>query len=244
MMKKYNPLLKIRKASQGFTIVELMVALTVLSVLLLMSSIVLIHIGGMYSKGVNMAAIQSANRNLMTDIGSALQFSDQTPVFNSATYSGVQVHSFCLDTKRYSYILNSQLSDNPNSPSAPATGNPQAYHAMWEDTMQSNAGCLPLDITQAGDPGNSVPGGVIPPVAGSGRELIPAHSRLSFFCVTGDPSCGPGGLPGSGIYTITVTIAYGDNDLLDATGTQCKGGTGQEYCATSNFSTVVTRRLK
>ncbi len=44
-------------------------------------------------------------------------------------------------------------------------------------------------------------------------------------------------------YTITLLIAYGENDLLNADGL-CNGGAGSQFCATSSLKTTVHRRLK
>lgn len=230
------------KSEQGFTIIELMIALSVLSVLLVMSTVLLIQIGSMYSKGVNMSAIQNADRNIVNDVASAIEFGSAQPQFGSvlAAIGGkpVTIYSICLDTKRYSYIVDSQVSNSPDSTLTP----PQNYHALWEDTMQNAGQCLPMNITAA-TPTNPAPPGVpTSTVAGqAGQELVPLHSRLSAFSVTQQPD-GNGGY----IYNIAADLAYGDNDLLTTSGgkTLCKGDSGQEYCATSHLSTAVTRRLK
>jgi prepilin-type N-terminal cleavage/methylation domain-containing protein len=44
-------------------------------------------------------------------------------------------------------------------------------------------------------------------------------------------------------YTITMLVAYGDDDLLNDNGL-CKGGAGSQFCATSSLKTTVHRRLK
>jgi len=44
-------------------------------------------------------------------------------------------------------------------------------------------------------------------------------------------------------YTITMLVAYGDNDLLNDNGL-CKGGAGSQFCATSSLKSTVHRRLK
>jgi len=234
MMERH---LLIRKNQTGFTIIELMIALSVLSVLLIMSTVLLIQIGRIYNKGVNLANIQNTNRNVVHDIGSALEFGAQQPITGSETYlpsggDAVTVHSFCLDTTRYSYIIGQQEATSPDY--HPSTGAPQTYHVLWEDTMKTNDNCFPMDITKA-TPTDPPDGVATKP--GSGKELIPLRSRLSVFSVEENPG-------GSGIYQLDVIVAYGDNDLLNATGTNCNGDVGQEYCATSKLSTVVTRRLR
>ncbi len=46
--------MKSLKSTRGFTIVELMIALTVLSTILVMATVIMINIGVLYSKGVEL----------------------------------------------------------------------------------------------------------------------------------------------------------------------------------------------
>lgn len=242
---------------QGFTIIELMVALSILSVLLVITTVTMIQIGKLYSKGVNAAAVQNAARNIVGDVSGALQFGGSTPyscnVYHPPATTGsgssanaaptcaagfiqksapwgtsVNIYSYCIDTTRYSYSVDLQISENPS--------NGQTYHALWRDIMNNNSSCNPLDLTSqaAGGPADSAT------VAGSGRELVPTHMTLTNFLVQETPT-------GSGLYALTIGLAYGDHDLqnIDASGNvTCGGGPGQEYCGTSVLQTILTRRLK
>lgn len=244
---------------KGFTIVELMVALTVLSVLLLVATVTLTEIGRMYNKGVTEATVQDTDRNIVNDISGALAYGGTTPfsctdqttqvqtssgnVNSSVTcaaghtqvlWQGVQldIYSYCIDTTRYSYVLDKQVV------AASPTSN-QLYHGLWRDTMTSNAACNPLDITK--DPATGVPSDSASQ-PGSGSELIPLRMELTRFRVEEvQPT-------GSGLYTVGVTLAYGDMDLLSISSTdgsvQCNGDSGQEFCGVSNLDTVVDRRLQ
>ena len=236
-----------------------MIALSVLSVLLVMSTVLLLQISRMYSKGVNMANIQNADRNILNDVSSALEFGNAVPTTGSSTANiggtPVTIYSLCFDTKRYSYLLGYQVANNPDATLSP----PQTYHAMWEDTMQSSGQCYPLDITQQNVPANTIDVNGVASKPNSGQELLPPHSRLSAFGVK-PQSDGNGGY----IYDVNTDLAFGDNDLLCDEGTAgdcaspdpsthltspvgsilCKGSSGQEYCATSHLATSVTRRLK
>lgn len=251
-------------SEQGFTIVELMIALSVLSVLLIMSTVLLMQISKMYSKGVNMANIQNADRNIVNDISSALEFGDDygTPGSSTANIGGtsVTIYSRCFGTTRYSYIIGYQVVNNPDATQNP----PQSYHAMWKDTMANPGQCYPLDITKQNIPVATIDTNGVPTQtdasgkATTGQELVPIHSRLTALTLAQN-SDGNGGH----IYDITANLAYGDNDLLcnsavagDCNSTVpstqllspgavlCKGSAGQEYCATSHLTTSVTRRLK
>lgn len=249
------------RTQKGFTIVELMIALTVMATLLAMAAVVLIQVGKLYSKGVNTANAQNASRNIVYNIGSMLQFSGKAPysctsqagsatcAARSASSGSKTVYSYCIGTTRFSYILNSRLSDNP-------TGT-ETRHVLWQDTMSSDAFCYPLDIATAAVPSTCAPGtpvGQCGATANSGKELVPSGTRLGRFVIQPISA-------GSNIYGIDAWLAYGDDDLVDVTGSgncapgqggrdgcagfmRCLGGFGQEYCAVSQLSTTVVRRLE
>ncbi|MDB5184305.1 MAG: hypothetical protein JWN38_113 [Candidatus Saccharibacteria bacterium] len=257
-----------RLGRAGFTIIELMIALSILSVLLLMVSVVLVQIGKMYSKGTNESSVQSTSRSVISGISSTLQFTGTQPfacsdkpnstdvvtcAANTATVSGVTIYSYCMGTTRYSYILNHRLA------SSPTTG--EVRHVLWQDTMGSDANCYPLDITAASPA--SCPTAPLPAncsyLANTGKELIPEGMRLTRFNI--------GAIGASSSYGIDVWVAFGADDLLNTVATKdtsppapnctagagadskcagytrCNSGLGQEYCATSQLSTTVTRRL-
>jgi prepilin-type N-terminal cleavage/methylation domain-containing protein len=223
-------------ANQGFTIVELMIALTILSTLLVISTMVLMQISRIYTKGVNMANLQNATRTISGDITSALQFSGDSPqnctandvlttCYTRKTNSGATtVFTYCIGATRYSYIINAELGED-------AITHVNTNHVLWRDTMANSTGCPFLDITAPGRPAGS---------GSDGYEMAPSHTRLNRFYVTQNPA-------NSGIYQVQIWMAYGDNDLMtpaDGQGnTNCYGSSGSQFCATSKSSTVVTRRL-
>src|SRR5665213_2550121 len=73
---KYNPKNLNRKA---FTIIELMIATSVLSIILLLVTTMMISIGNLYYKGINQARVQDDVRTISDDLSSHLQLSDQAP---------------------------------------------------------------------------------------------------------------------------------------------------------------------
>lgn len=202
--------------SRGFTIVELMIATSVLSVILLLVTGMMISIGNLFYKGVNQARIQDNVRSISDEITEQLKYSGSEPVqppainetFSSHTFS-VQV--LCVGGTRYTYVLGVQI----------GTSSGQLPHVLWRDAAASP--CAQADLTQ-----NS-------PTA-KGAELIAPNSRLANLVVskTGSP------------YTVDTTVAYGDDDLLsgpNSTTPLCKGNTGDQFCAVASLHTLATRRL-
>lgn len=222
--------LKHLKSTEGFTIIELMIALSVLSVILLMSTVILIQIGNLYNKGINAANLQNSNRNVISDISAAIEFSGHRPLYDSHDYAApsignMTIHSFCLGKTRYSYVLNRQLNDTPS-------GTDQTYHALWRDTITTTTSCPPLDLTNSGIPTDSLS-------TNKGYEMVPQNMRLTNFDVSEAST-------GSNIYNVNVWMAYGDSDLLKVDGTghyHCSGDVGTQFCATSELNTTITRRL-
>jgi prepilin-type N-terminal cleavage/methylation domain-containing protein len=247
--------------NRGFTIVELMIALTVLSLILLLGTTILVQIGKLYTKGVNAATLQNSTRTVAGDIGSTLQFSGgaaaacdstakkatcfaktQDPVGDPHphTFNGVTVYSFCIDTVRYSYVLDKELGYDSNT-------NQTTAHVLWRDVMKGNTRCEPLNITENPVKANadSVEAAGTP---SKGYEMIPDHIRLTRFKIVPVPP------EIDGNYNIDIWTAFGDSDLvntdhsLDADAnlagqTTCNGGEGSQFCSISRISTTVGRRL-
>jgi prepilin-type N-terminal cleavage/methylation domain-containing protein len=234
------------KSESGFTIVELMIALSVLSVLLITATVVLIQIGGLYAKGVNAADLQNVNRNVVADITGQLQFSGTPPngctdITNNVTcYTetrnitvpkvgggtiDIPVYSYCIGKTRYSYVINHKLGvDSYSGEKVP--------HVLWRDTMTDTSRCKPVDILNGTDINAS-------PSSGDGYEMLGSNMRLTRFDIQQ--------VSGSnGVYGIQVWMAFGDNDLIhtqaDGAST-CSGGIGTQFCAISSISTQVTGRV-
>jgi prepilin-type N-terminal cleavage/methylation domain-containing protein len=235
MVKRTRPL-----SSAGFTIIELLISLTVLSLILVMATVIIIQIGNFYFKGVNTANLQNSSRNISADLTSALQFGGQQPwpcdsatdqltcfaIPDTGPIGGMQVYAFCIGTTRYSYVLNRELGTDSST-------NVTTNHVLWRDIMNNNSACPKLDLTapKPSDANSQL---------GSGYEMMPPNMRLTRFRVVENPA-------NSGIYNVDVWMAYGDDDLVnsDATGrSTCNGGYGTQFCAISHLSTSVIRRLE
>ncbi len=147
----------------GFTILELLIATTVLSVILLMSTVMMVNIGRLYYKGINQARIQDNTRSITEEISQRLQLtSDQPPLSDS---SGGSVHAYCMGATRYTYILNTQIGPDPS----------QSPQVLWRDTTVPGT-CPVADLT----------------AVTQGVELIAPKSRLTAFsiaCATPTSPC-------------------------------------------------------
>jgi prepilin-type N-terminal cleavage/methylation domain-containing protein len=233
---------------EGFTIVELMIALSVLSVILVTVTLILLQIGVLYSKGVNAADLQNATRTVVADISGQLQFSGKVPLGCTVTsvtcyanthdyLNGVDnttetVYTYCISNTRYSYVLNRELgTDSSTTPTNQVTA-----HVLWRDTLTTDASTCPVPDIVNGSHLNDAPS------KGDGYEMVGNHMRLTRFKIAQTTSS-------SGIYNVDVWTAFGDNDLVkpDPAGPAgrsiCASGAGTQFCSVSAITTQLTGRV-
>src|SRR5438105_2859585 len=78
---KKSPKADSASSSSGFTIVELLIATTVFSIVLIVFLATFLRISELFYKGVSLSNTQETARTVLQDITDDLQFSDQPPVF-------------------------------------------------------------------------------------------------------------------------------------------------------------------
>lgn len=207
-----------RTNTRGFTLVELMVATTVFSIIMLMCATAILQIGKIYSKGLNQIKAQETTRAITEEITRAIQFSNVDVQLNPPG-------TICIGRDRYSYVTNIKLSRSAQK------------HVLWADgrigvtTCPAITGSLATtDNPSASDP-NYEPGYIT-------RELLSENMSLLDFQVVG---LGP---PPIRTYRVSVVIGVGDIDYIDIPSKTCKQGDGSEFCAISSLTTVVSRRLQ
>lgn len=210
----------IRKHTQhtqsGFTIIELMIATMVFSVVLLLCAAGLIAIGRMYQKGNNNRAVQEASRSIIDTIKNDFELNGgnyKTLTDSSDTYG------FCIGSILYIYKVNVPVAADGSQPGL-----------VRNDALYGAAACAyandvsVLSMNQA--------------LSDGGKELLGVNMRIvqppiaSAFPPTGNAQS----------LKIRANIIYGDSDLIFAD--KCRGGAGQEYCASSVLETFATRRLQ
>lgn len=224
-----------RTNNAGFTIVELMIATVVFSVLLVVIAGAMIQIGRLYYKGVTAARTQEVARSVMTDITQALQFNNGT--FND----GVTVTpsdddasgGFCVGDRLYSYRYGQLV----------ASGK----HALVSRSVAG--GCSDASLATSNLRDNNLDS--------VDRELLGADMRLAKIDVNQ--------LSDGKSYEVTVRVVYGADDLMcdpdlnncdpnvelnaqqisAARNLSCKSvRSGSQFCAVSELSTIVERRLQ
>jgi len=228
---------------QGFTIIELMIAISVLATVLLLTTVGIVRIGQGYYKGITQANTQQAARTLLDGVAQNIQFSGFTGVGTNAPGFGVagygvgsyNTQAYCVGLQRYSYVLGYQQAGVTSVP------NLTSKHVIWEDTLPSS-GCVALNTGEDPVALTSAAGSV---AGANGAELIGNNMRLTNFSIT--PVAGTS----NQLFTVSVTVMYGDDDLIDkSSGVManwtCKpsnGLIGAAFCAKSALTTTVGKRL-
>lgn len=214
-----KPFFSNTKHSRGFTIVELMAATAVFSVLLLVITFGILQVSRVYYKGITESNTQNTARGIMDLITQSIQFSGGN-IITTASQPGAPL-AFCIGNEQFSYVAGLQLVGHGSS-----LGADQTYHALVQDTV---AGCANPEA----------PAGFVSSTDIPGRELLNPNMRLSNLSIE---------LIGTNLYRVEVRVVYGDGDLLvDATGPDARcisERAGTQFCAVSELSTIVRKRVQ
>jgi len=206
------------RSQPGFTIVELMVATTVLSIILLLATVTMTSIGNLYTKGVNQSATQDTARNIIDGLAQNLELS------NGYTLSPDK-QSICIGAVRYTYVLGKQI------------GSAQP-HVLWRDTAP--AGCANNSAVL----GTSGASGGSELMAANSRLGELSISTTSPYVISVQVAYGDDDLlcnanaPGDCALNTTSTHLADSGASL-----QCKGNAGDQFCAVSTLTTTVVPRI-
>lgn len=201
---------------KGFTIVELMIAMTVFSVLLIIGLVGFLQVGKLFYKGVTISRTQEVARNIMDSLTADIRYSPTsvTTMANENTNTGKIIWYFCVGNHRYTFIQNFQA--QPNKP------------AMIRNTV---SGCPRPCISPCSD-------------TLAGQDWLDPGMRISDLTVinTSNPTL-PGF---QRLYNISMNIIFGDDDLLDnpnSASAKCTAPpVGSQFCAATVLKTTVSIR--
>ena len=218
--------------NDGFTIIELMMASILFSVVLLILTYGVIHITDIYYRGVAVTTTQNTARNIVADISQTIEFGGG-PVSTAdvvgttdlgASWAGV-TQAFCIGNRAYYYQLGDEMvSSDP--------GIDQGLDALV--VLDNDSACpnltTPYDLAS----------GYIP---NGGQEMLQPDMRLSKLIVIRDPN-----IPN--LYDIDIQVSYGSDDSLynptsyngDKSVT-CIGGISNRFCDTAELKTSVAMRV-
>lgn len=222
----------------GFTIVELLIATMIFSLVLIVILYGVLSFTHAYYQGVNSSTTQETTRSITNTIAQAIEFSGDAITTAGTVNASANEYEFCAGGATYYYILGAEYDG-----ATPSLNDPGLY-------------VYPSSCTWPNAPSFS-----------GGKEMLGKNMRITYLNLS-EPSS-----PGSRLYNVSLSLAYGDNDLLcsvshgsgtggcnagaasypDTSGTyvtganandvECKQDAGYEFCAHAGLSTTVSLRV-
>lgn len=209
--------MKFSRSEQGFTILELMLATTAFSIVLVMVLGSFLQIGRMYYRGVSISKTEEASRTIVDDIGRALQFSRNS--VNPIDLSGTSIGVICFGDLRYSFAPNKRL----NTTSTPLAAS-ESSRVIFRDTGASTC-------TEA------ISGASI-----KGSEMLEDNMRLNYIKVAEVGSTGLWRIDLSLAYG-EDDVFESTGGVVDYTKCRSSTSSGTQFCGVSNVTTYINRRL-
>lgn len=222
---------------QGFTLIELMLAMTFIAILLVAIAMTTIQISAIYNKGITLREVNQAGRaisdELQRSISSAVPFDvtpkkDDSPTDTSKYVVRDGGGRLCVG--RYTYVWNYGQSI------AKVSGAPSTYNKYKEDGSD-------VRFAKVSDPGGDLcTKSTEPVIRANATEMLTSGDRelvVHEFTVTGRAS---DAVTGQAMYGISMVIGTNDDDQLETNDRSCKppaSGVGKEnYCSVNQFDII------
>ncbi len=208
-----------RRNQSGFTLLELMIATTIFSVVLLLLSFGMIQIGRTYYSGLNRSQTQAAARNISDTIIQAIQFTDGDITeldLLPSEYTGTKV--FCVGSKRFTYDLNKKR---------------DATNVFLLDKTPTGP-CVPGNLSAPAGPGRQellADGMRVLQIRLTKSASTPTLYNLSVKIAKGEDDMLTDGTNDAG------STSFQPKDA------RCKQQAGSQFCAISELYTKVQRRI-
>jgi prepilin-type N-terminal cleavage/methylation domain-containing protein len=202
-------------SSRGFTMIELLFAMSFVSVLLIIILTATIGITRIYNKGITLKQVNQSGAAIGSELEASMA-SASAPLGTSAVDKG----RLCLGT--YSYVWNTPTVAPQNTLSdGTAIG-----MVKVTDTAQKMCAAPFPKPQPANDPHELILG------AGSSNGGVGLILRS--FTVDNPVTAGADYL-----YHVAFTISTNDGSLIASDGSACKGGASDEFCALNAFDFTV-----
>ncbi len=223
--------------NKGFTLIELMLAMTFISVLLIAIAMTTIQISNIYNKGVTLKEVNQAGRSLSDEfqrsVASAVPF-DVTPKVDNSPATATSKYvvrdgggRLCLGSYTYAWNYGKTIAGGPGAPSI-FNKYDDGSTVRFAKVSDSN-GSLCADPT-------------LPVVRASASDLLSSGDRdLVVHALTIKKTADDTGV-GQALYAISFVIGTNDREQLTSNDASCKPpseGTGDEaYCSVNQFDII------
>lgn len=211
--------MKIKKHnSKGFTLIELMIATLIFSLVLVVILSAFVQISRLFYKGVNLTRTQEDSRQIVQDISDDIKFAQNISTNLAASYNTPGPGYFCIGLHRYKYRLGYQLGSSAVND-----------FGIIRDTVSVGSGCTSgaagTDQIELLDNGMQL--NKLNVTCNGGRCLVNVH--VVFY----------GGAPD--LFASTYP-GYSSNKW-QAPDAQCTGNLEDtQYCATADYNSTVLQR--
>lgn len=238
---------KANRLKKGFTLIELMLAMTFISMLLLTIALTIVQIANIYNKGIITKEVNQSSRAISDEFSLAMRSSGSFSLdasahkYVSSTWGG----RLCMG--QYSYIWNygkalASQDPNRNQYSGPATSG--------NSVISGGVTRYEISLVKAPDAGGAycVPNGVgvYPKINPAGAvELLRTgdHGLVLHNVTVTSVASGTDALSSQQLYKVSYTIGTSDINALNSDQSLCKGpgqpGSDLNYCAVEQFTIVL-----
>lgn len=213
-----------RRQQSGFTIVEMMIATAIFSIILLIITAGVMAFSRQYMRGQTASNLQFTARQVTAQMGQDIQFGTGVEAAGPVQFKTdltYKVGCYRIGANMYLYQIGSQVKD--------------AQHAL---IMIPNHAATCSTVTLDADTLKNALD-----TARGARELLSQGQRLLQLNVSS---------VGSATHALDIVLAGGDDDLFTPTVTpsttaweqlKCKAQTGQEFCSVTSLHTVAVERV-
>jgi len=216
------------RSQQGFTIVELMIATLVFSVVLLIITVGVLNFTHAYYSGINSSNTQNTARSIVNNITQAVEFSGTTITPTKPVSPGSSTYYFCANNN--TFVFTPGVLYNADKPSADTPGLYQAAtnacdpagvnYSKGRELLGQNMRIVQLSVADGAEP-----------------RTYTVGVRLAFG--DDDLLCAPQSMPGScASDTVLSTQQIANHD--DVT---CRLQTDFQFCAVAGLTTTVALRV-
>lgn len=225
----------VKPQNKGFTLIELMLAMSFISVLLLGIAMTIIQIGVIYNKGMTYKEVNQASRDISDDIRRTVSAGVS---LNFATDYVTSSAGGRLCTGTYSYIWNTAKAAQQGDTNLVIYASKPDKVRLVKVPDSAKQYCVrdgsdfELDEIRSTD-------------TLAAKELLKPGDRelqVNQFVVQSDPQVSDA-VTGQRLYTVSYTIGAGDISTMNLTQSAClapgNNNANPEYCTVQQFSLVI-----
>ena len=231
-----------KKHQQGFTIVELMLAMSFVSVLLVSIAMLTIQVSNIYTRGVTLRQVNEAGLEISTDLQRSLRQASNLDVNDTSSgYVNQPGIGGRLCLGDFSYVWNT----------AQALSGDRGSLTAELNKVDTSPTPTPVRFVKVLDRGKLLCQPITSMGTITGYPNIPLSSQPNDLLLAGDRDLALHNIaisaPPDGLATITITIGTKDLTAVDTKDNTCRppsdADSDQEYCAVNKF-VIVTRISK